>query len=550
MKIKFKIFNAIFFNLIIFCSFFGMVKNSEAATYYVKNGGNDSFSGLDDANAWATIAKVSSSATSGDTVYFRSQDTWTGAATVLTAVSGVTYIGNEYGSGAKATLRATSSSADNMAVVKINVSNVVFRGFDVDGNDQILCIFAIGQGAPVSFGNIVVDSCDVHNSLVPTGHWAYGFYVGGISANDVVVSDVLITDTKVYSTGHEGFALYNSWNRTGCRINRITVRNCEVYDVGRGDGITYASGFDQGFYIMNRSDNITIEYSNIHDNGTGIIVGTSNYDTSESVSNLIVRYNMIYNNRFGLSYRTGDAGLEGSTGAYYGNLFFDTGVGWSGSGACHDIDIPNGDYSGSVFSYYNNTIYSTNNPCVYKQPVVACEYTSCDIAGTPIPVFNFKNNAIYTSNWEGIAECRGSDDFTCPGNFLTHSNNLIFRSSGSSDNHVTTFASTVNYNRSGVLTWEPTAQTTDPAFTGGTLPTGFTGTYGTDMLPNTDYFKITTGNALDTGATLGSPYNSSINSAGLETSFLRPVGTYDIGAYEYQGTEITPPASPSGLSVE
>ena len=51
-----------------------------AATYYVKNGGNDSLNGLSDSTAWATIAKVTATVRSGDTVYFRSQDTWTGAA--------------------------------------------------------------------------------------------------------------------------------------------------------------------------------------------------------------------------------------------------------------------------------------------------------------------------------------------------------------------------------------------------------------------------------------------------------------------------------------
>jgi hypothetical protein len=88
--------------------------------------------------------------------------------------------------------------------------------------------------------------------------------------------------------------------------------------------------------------------------------------------------------------------------------------------------------------------------------------------------------------------------------------------------------------------WETTAQITNPNFTGGTLPTGFTGTYGINMVPNTNYFSIISGDALNNGATLGSPYNGSINRAGLATPFTRPQGAaYDIGAYEYTPLSVT-----------
>lgn len=47
------------------------------ATYYVKNGGSDALSGLDDDNAWETIAKVSGyTFTAGDTILFNRGDMW------------------------------------------------------------------------------------------------------------------------------------------------------------------------------------------------------------------------------------------------------------------------------------------------------------------------------------------------------------------------------------------------------------------------------------------------------------------------------------------
>ena len=48
------------------------------ATYYVKNGGNNANTGLSDAQAWETIAKVNSvSFDAGDSVLFKRGSTWT-----------------------------------------------------------------------------------------------------------------------------------------------------------------------------------------------------------------------------------------------------------------------------------------------------------------------------------------------------------------------------------------------------------------------------------------------------------------------------------------
>ena len=85
--------------------------------------------------------------------------------------------------------------------------------------------------------------------------------------------------------------------------------------------------------------------------------------------------------------------------------------------------------------------------------------------------------------------------------------------------------------------WEPTAVISVPAFKGGVFPTGFIGSHGIDIVPNTNYFAITSGDAIDNGVTLGSPYDGCINWAGLSTPITRPQGVgYDIGAYEYAQT--------------
>jgi hypothetical protein len=77
--------------------------------------------------------------------------------------------------------------------------------------------------------------------------------------------------------------------------------------------------------------------------------------------------------------------------------------------------------------------------------------------------------------------------------------------------------------------YEITASGNDPSFkNAGNLPTGFTGTYGIDLAPNADGLSLQQrSEGVDSGISLGSPYNGSINSRN------RPSGNgWDIGAYE------------------
>ena len=71
------------------------------------------------------------------------------------------------------------------------------------------------------------------------------------------------------------------------------------------------------------------------------------------------------------------------------------------------------------------------------------------------------------------------------------------------------------------------------------------------MVPNTNYFSITSGDALNNGASLGSPYTGCINGAGSATPITRPQGgAYDIGAYEYvSGSPSPSPPSNYNLSI-
>lgn len=82
--------------------FFILANAASATSYYVKNGGSDAADGLTSATAWATIAKVNATATSGDSVFFNRGDSWTEK--IIPSSSNIYY--GAYGSGVKPLITA------------------------------------------------------------------------------------------------------------------------------------------------------------------------------------------------------------------------------------------------------------------------------------------------------------------------------------------------------------------------------------------------------------------------------------------------------------
>jgi hypothetical protein len=494
-----------------------------AATYYVKNGGNDSLDGLSDSTAWATIAKVEATVGSGDVVYFRSQDTWTNASrgAVLVPTAGVKYFGTGYGSGTRAKfLAGRSASGGYYGVIDINVSNVTVSGFEVDGNYASNSYNNDGIAASWSGGNIsgiTIDNCVVHNTGLPHGGWGHGIIVTNYTQH--TTSNVVLTNNTVYDTQKGNIFLYASWTSANNVVDTVLVRNNTVYNGGTGPNIE----------VCNDIRNATIEFNNIHDSTSGysgLNVRTSSDPgvARGKPTNLIIRYNLIYNSSsrgidFWPNYYAQDI-----TADVYGNLFYNNG---NSNTACDgaSINISNSagypSWGNSVLNFYNNTIYDTNSGCTNSRYGISLGVWGTSLSGTP--TITFKNNIIYTGNFTAFYD---GQSWLSSG---SHSNNLIYRSSGT-----LVRSGSTNYTSANLSTWEATSRLTNPSFSGGTLPTGFSGTYGSNMVPNTDYFQLTVDSpAKDTGATLEG-YTGSINGAGLTTPIVRPLGAaFDIGAYEY-----------------
>ncbi len=524
-----------FLFMLICCS--AGVEPGLGASYYVKNGGNDALDGLSDATAWASVAKVQATAKSGDVVFFRSQDTWSAVAPpVLTANAGVTYDGSSYGSGTKATLQAAGDAVNwpNYSVVKIEVSNVTFKGFNVDANHFRCGGIYLGYLSSTDVANTVIDNCIIHGIGGISGDWIYGIEVG--NKNGRIISNTTITNTTVHDTFHEGISIYAGWSNANNRNDGVLVRGCTVYDTGVGSPSSMGIS---ALLVCNDSRNVTVEYNNFYNSNLGVWVRVSpTYEGTVTYApqNLTVRYNLIHDNeRYGI-YVVNWRKLK-ETASFYGNILYQNGQ--SGFGDTGDIRFEDSssssDYTAdTVFNIYNNTLYPTSTPGSNSAAAVGFGYFGSITAGT----FNLKNNIIYSGGYRAIMNRFGT--------LVNHSNNQIYRSSAATDIHVTSAGT--NYNRTAVTTWEPTAKNTAPAFAGGALPTSFAGSYGRGITPDTSFFSVSAGDAIDSGTPLGPPFDGCINGAGLATVITRPQGAgYDLGAYEYV-TKLPLPA-PTGLQI-
>jgi hypothetical protein len=298
------------------------------------------------------------------------------------------------------------------------------------------------------------------------------------------------------------------------------VRNCVVYNTGQID-------YGVGIMVANGTNNVTVEFNKVYNNGVGIMVGNSGSSWTGEPTNITVRYNLSYNNATGLLFSTGGTYWTNASAEAYGNVIFNN--------TAHAINL--GLVAGtSQIKIYNNTVYVPSGFAMAIRIV---------LTGTG-DILYLKNNVLYNATYYPIQFWSATGVKGDVESHVVHSNNLLYR--GNSIYGWILNEDFSEYNKAQVTaTWDATSQVTNPTFTGGTLPTGFSGTYGTNMVPNANYFSISSGDALNNGATLGSRYNGCINGAGLATPIIRPRGmAYDIGAYEYNN----PPAVPTGVVVK
>ncbi len=500
---------------------------SAAATgnlrYVDQTAGNDSNAGTV-SSPWQRCPSMvgwSGSATlqPGDTVYFDRSDTWDiGAITFgagLDLKAGVHYIGNQWdpaGVGAgRARLRAVGThDSGNVRFWEDHLTiPTEFDGFEVDGNGFR------ADGIDINHSHLTtgladavkrITNCVVHGQAGDQnlGDYKYGVIVSDNSTDaSGRVANVEILDTLVYDVPRVGIALY-----PGDRgmLSNIVVRGCETHDPY---GDPNYQQYNPGIAVKGDVRNSVIENCYVHDvGGAAVFISGPETAGAQGPTGLTVRYNVLQSVavdgviRF---YKEGNKSAD-----VYGNIVLQNEAGGGLSFAGN---------SGTIAAKIcNNTFYNS-----------FVDLGSPTSTGT----IEFNNNIIYELDDTPLND---------PGAKITsHANNVFFRSGGGTlvNKGGTTYSS------STLTSYEPTASSSNPLFKNtASLPTGFTGTYGVNLAPNSDGLSLQTNSpSQNTAVALATPFNGSINSV------TRPSASgWDIGAYQHAaGASATPPEKVTGV---
>ncbi len=501
--------NAFFIIILLAFSF-----NAKAATYYVSNAGDDTNTGTAPDAPWKFCPGMeswsgSAALQAGDTVFFNSADAWeiSNGLAVLQVTGGVFYDGATWGAGSRAIFRAKADlNRSVIAMLKDHATiPTVVKGFEADAGGTITS--GIGMNHPQMENTLLgatkrIEDCIVHDvmSSAAQGTYKYGIIVSNWGAK-YHVKNVEILDCKVYNISRGCINIYPG-NDTGANwVENVLVRGNECW----------ASGMDPDYggsilAVKNHVINAIVEYNYAHDPERGIGMGISNHPEPgfPGPENLIFRHNIIVNSKHAGLYIQdgGDKSI-----AIYGNIIMNS---------KYQGIILTEDLTGEIsMRIYNNTLYNNYTESEWSAQIrVLCKDAT-------ITALEISNNLIYSTG-PGRALL---DDY---GVITAHVNNCYYKAEGGN----LVIANGITYTAADITTWEPTAIAGDPQFYNSAKPpTGFTGTWGVDMEPNTDGFNLTENSpAKDKGAALGDSYNSSINTT------PRPFGNaWDIGAYEYDG---------------
>ncbi len=491
--------------------FFLMTSASRAAEYYVDHtAGKDSNQGTQ-SQPWQNCPGMlgwSGSATlkAGDTVYFDSADTWSSSrsAPILTVKGGVSYIGDTWGSGKRATFRATDTL--KYASVLINKDDPVYRtlveGFDIDMNNKGFIGNAAGVGInwPIASGSLTgatktVKNCIIHDIKTENENW-YGIKVGAY--NGYNTNNVEIIDCGVYNTPATGMAIYASVATSASQINDVLVRGCTVHDAGQGK----VGEIGNGITLKNNVDNCIVEYCHSYNQpARGFQIDNTN--GTDAPTNVKIRNCITHDNGKGgiVILHDGD-----KSGEIYNNLIFNN----NGNGGAPGVGLLFMSIMGGTnsFKVYNNTFYNNAEGGIYVQS-----------SSAKFNTLEFKNNI--------ICSAAGQYPFynEMDGVITSHKNNLFYSPDGGN----LVRDGNKYYDSGSVSSWEGSALAADPLFKNTSdLPSGFIRIDDNHMMPNTDGLNLSLDSpARDYGVVLGSNYNSSINSVTRLSS-----EKWDLGAYE------------------
>lgn len=385
---------------------------AQAATYYVdQTAGNDGNNGTTPSSAWKSAPGMASHTGSGllapgDVVYFDRGDTWpvTGNQGIY-LTGGVTYIGNQWGSGTRATLKASADLASAVVRYRDHATfPTVFQGFDVDVNGKVANGIEMNHSfyaGPLTGAVKRVDDVIVHNvwSRTSLGQYKYGIIVSNHGGTAGAVDNVEILNSVIHDISRDGLPIYPGDENANCTVRNVTVRGNIVYNTGQDPD--YGAG--AGIIVKGRVIDATIENDYVTGTkGAGIFInGNETNHFGFGPTNIHVRYNIVNVNTIHGSIRLydGSSGKDPKDVKVYGNIVYNNSL---NAGLLIDSDLG----SSNSLRVYNNTFY--NNPVVINN------------SAATFPVFEFRNNIIHYSGGAALSD---------NGRITAHSNNIYFGSS-------------------------------------------------------------------------------------------------------------------------
>lgn len=300
---------------------------ASATNYYIKNGGNDADTGLDDAHAWATLAKVTSKVfAAGDTIFFNRGDTFVG--TLVHRESGTAdnpIVFSAYGTGAKPVI-----SGQGVYTGWVDMGGNIYYITNTY-NCRYICMFNGTEWGDEVTSLAELDTQNEFYNVVSTGgtdnDTIYIYTTDPADTTNIIIGrqtavvDISNTDYLVFEKlaikygSAYGMEFYNA-------PDHIIVDSCLLEYASTNitaSGIINSTfskniirnGASDGFYLTGGSNGITINNNYFTDNGEHSITGDLQSMGMWFVKNVNFHHNTIIHDGGGSTIEISSSSLGG-----------------------------------------------------------------------------------------------------------------------------------------------------------------------------------------------------------------------------------------------